>query len=285
MKQAHFFSTLLFCIFAFLATSLNAELIDRGGGLIYDTEQDLTWTQDAGLSGSRSWDSAMIWAENLEFGGFDDWRLPTTTQHDDDPTCSGDIRVSVNPLYPLIYEHRLDCLGGEMERLTAAADPWNNDLFKYIDAEGKVKRYVNRTRYWTATHYRDGTDPCIYYPDYHDVPCTITTQEDGHVNFRWQWAFTGAGDIEVPYKTTLKKGNGRYAWAVRDGDVAVAFLAGDVNLDGQVNLADYLLLTQFVLGTGSTPTTDQFNAGNMNQNSQLDAGDLVILSRTILGLI
>ncbi len=64
-------------------------------------------------------------------------------------------------------------------------------------------------------------------------------------------------------------------------------LPGDINADGQVNVADYLLLTQFVLETenGPVPTQAQFNAGDMNVNGDLDAGDLVILSRTVLGLI
>jgi hypothetical protein len=283
MKRSRIFSTLCCCVFTLITTSSSAELIDRGGGLIYDSDQNLTWAQDARMF-SGKWDDAMTWAEDLVLGGVDGWRLPTTTQFDD-PTCSGDVRVSINPSYPLIYEHRLGCLGGEMELLTALYDPWNNDLFKYIDAEGNVQRYINRTRYWAAMHYRGGTDPCIY-PDY-GVPCTITTQEGGHVHFRWQWAFTGAGDIEEPYKTTLKKGNGRYAWAVHDGDVGAMSLAGDINFDNQVNLADYLLLTQFVLDMddGPVPTTAQFNAGDMNLNNQLDAGDLLLLSRTILGLI
>jgi len=271
MKQSNFYSSLIFCIFAFIAMPLNAELIDRGGGLVYDTDQDLTWTQDAGQF-QGSWDNAMVWVSSRMFGGVSGWRLPITTQLDD-PTCSGDVRVSINPGYPLIYEHRLGCLYGEMERLTALYDPWTNPIFFN----------VNRTRYWSATHYRDGTDPCVYYPDY-DAPCTINTQVGGHVNFRWQWGFTGAGDIDVPYKTTLKKGNGRYAWAVHDGNVRQQ---GDINFDDQVNLADYLLLTQYVLGTRPAPagSDPEINVGDMNLNSQLDTGDLVLLSRTIMGLI
>ncbi|CAA9891115.1 conserved hypothetical protein [Candidatus Methylobacter favarea] len=30
-----------------LATSANSALIDRGNGMIYDSDQDLTWLQDA----------------------------------------------------------------------------------------------------------------------------------------------------------------------------------------------------------------------------------------------
>ncbi len=62
------------------------------------------------------------------------------------------------------------------------------------------------------------------------------------------------------------------------------FVLGDINADGLVNIADYLLLVQFVLGE-KTPSTAEMNAGDMNQDSQLDAADLVILSRTVLGII
>jgi hypothetical protein len=184
-----------------MSSAPNATLIDRGNGLIYDDVENLTWLQDAGLSGSLKWSDAMAWADNLVFGGFDDWRLPTTTRFDD-PTCSSDARGS------LFYEHRTGCTGGEMEMLTNLYDPWTNDLF----------HNVNSTRYWTATPYRDGIDPCINYPNY-DVACNLPNDNGIRNNFYWQWAFTGDGSINVPYKTTLAGGNSRYAWAVRNGDV------------------------------------------------------------------
>ena len=58
-------------------------------------------------------------------------------------------------------------------------------------------------------------------------------------------------------------------------------LPGDINFDNQVNLADYLLLTRYVLGTLTAPQAEH-NAGDMNRDGQLDAGDLVILLRSIL---
>ena len=273
MIRFHLFGTLCPCVFIFTATSSNAALIDRGGGLIYDSDQDLTWTQNAGLSGLLNWDEATAWAENLVFGGVGGWRLPTTTQFDD-PTCSGDVRAIGT--FTLFFEHRLDCLGGEMELLTAAADPWNNPLFED----------VNSTRYWTATPYRDGTDPCIDYPAY-DVPCTIENDNGDRTGFYWQWGFTGFDGLGGPaYKTTLKGTNDRYAWAVHDGDVGGApILPGDINFDSQVNIADYLLLTQFVLEIRPAPTAAELDVGDMNGNGRLDVGDLVIHSRTIMGQI
>ena len=53
-----------------------AALIDRGVGMIYDTDQGITWLQDAGLGCEMPWDEAMNWAANLSFGGFSDRRLP-----------------------------------------------------------------------------------------------------------------------------------------------------------------------------------------------------------------
>jgi hypothetical protein len=68
-----------------LATTVQASLIDRGNGMIYDSDQDLTWLQDANYAktsgydsdGRMTWDEAMAWADSLIFGGYDDWRLPT----------------------------------------------------------------------------------------------------------------------------------------------------------------------------------------------------------------
>ena len=275
----------VFCFLAIFATKSAAELIDRGNGLIYDSVQDLTWMQNAQVFyGSQSSVESQI--ENHVYMGFDDWRLPTSTQGDD-PTCSPDARYTTE--YEFFYEHRVYCTGGEMEMLTALYDPWNNNLFKYVDGNGRVQRYINRTRYWTATPYRDAVDPCINYPNY-DVECTIEGDNGDRTNFYWQWGFTGFKDRygpynNLPYKTTLEQGNGRYGWAVRDGDVIPSALAGDMNLDGLVNAADYLILHQFVLGVRTGPTQDELDAGDMNNNGGFDTGDLVIHSRTVLGQI
>lgn len=57
-------------------------LIDRGGGLIYDSDLDITWLQDAGLGGQKTWGAAKTWADGLVYHDsvrnvdYDDWRLP-----------------------------------------------------------------------------------------------------------------------------------------------------------------------------------------------------------------
>ena len=45
------------------STSTKAELIDRGGGLIYDTDLDITWLQDANYASTElntAWISDII---------------------------------------------------------------------------------------------------------------------------------------------------------------------------------------------------------------------------------
>lgn len=77
-------------IFCGLTVSANATLIDRGGGLIYDTDFNITWLQDANYAntsgydagGAMTWDEAMTWVSNLVYGGYDNWRLPTALNQD-----------------------------------------------------------------------------------------------------------------------------------------------------------------------------------------------------------
>ena len=65
--------------------STQAALIDRGNGLIYDNVLNVTWMQDVALSGTLggagifNWSGAKAWANQLVYGGYDDWRLPTLT--------------------------------------------------------------------------------------------------------------------------------------------------------------------------------------------------------------
>ncbi len=76
-----------------LTAPANSTLIDRGTGMLYDTEQRVTWLQDANYartsgqsdSGGMIWFEASAWAKGLEFGGHSDWRLPST------PGTGGDI--------------------------------------------------------------------------------------------------------------------------------------------------------------------------------------------------
>jgi len=60
-------------------------------------------------------------------------------------------------------------------------------------------------------------------------------------------------------------------------------IPGDINADGLVDLADYLLLTRFVLGY-QAPAAMELQSADMNRDGVLDAGDLVLLSGTVLSI-
>jgi hypothetical protein len=74
-----------------------AALIELGNGLIYDTTQNLTWLQDAmytrtsgfDTDGRMTYDEAVSWADNLVYGGFDDWRLPRSERWRPGLPCGG----------------------------------------------------------------------------------------------------------------------------------------------------------------------------------------------------
>ena len=76
------------CSFA----NVGGALIDRGGGLIYDDILGITWLQDANYAatlfddtngeegdfrGKFTWTQALDWVAQLEYQGYDDWRLPS----------------------------------------------------------------------------------------------------------------------------------------------------------------------------------------------------------------
>ncbi|MGE5318704.1 MAG: DUF1566 domain-containing protein [Hyphomicrobiaceae bacterium] len=90
-----------------LPGAVQAALVDRGGGLIYDTDLNVTWLADAnyartsgyaealqgaGSDGRMTWGQAEAWVAQLAYHDavrnvdLKGWRLPTTRQPDQ--TCS-----------------------------------------------------------------------------------------------------------------------------------------------------------------------------------------------------
>lgn len=66
--------------------SATAGLVDFGNGVVLDEDQKLMWLQDGNFArtsgyhptGGMSLQESTEWAEQLVYGGFDDWRLPST---------------------------------------------------------------------------------------------------------------------------------------------------------------------------------------------------------------
>jgi hypothetical protein len=65
-------------------------LIDRGDGLLYDIERNITWLQDANFAatvrrspdGQLRWDDARAWVAGLRYRGVTGWRLPDARDAD-----------------------------------------------------------------------------------------------------------------------------------------------------------------------------------------------------------
>ncbi len=85
---------LMVCLLCF-SVPANSALIDRGTGMIYDTETGITWLQDANYAyttgytqgpdwqqGRMNWSEAKTWANQLTFGGLDNWRLASAYKID-----------------------------------------------------------------------------------------------------------------------------------------------------------------------------------------------------------
>ena len=77
-----------------LAGAAQAALQDRdlNGDLVtdafYDTDLKITWLRDANVNGQMDWNTAVSWADGFSFGGYNDWRLPTSD------TCDGSFCAS-----------------------------------------------------------------------------------------------------------------------------------------------------------------------------------------------
>ena len=203
----------LFLLATGLALSLvthaaQAALIDRGNGMIYDDDLNITWLADANYfktqytatsgsilstligqtvtdslgtytvgapdfdttTGAMTWWGAEAWAANLSVGGYDDWRLPTVTT-----SCSGYLCESGTELGHLFYTE----LGGARAMSITTSHNANYALFSNIQDD----------YYWSS---EDAAIPSAAW------------------DFTTRWGFQGAS-----YKP-----NQRYGWAVRSGDVA-----------------------------------------------------------------
>ena len=73
-------------------------MIDRGHGLLYDVERDLTWLQDTNYArtvgrspdGQLTWDDAKTWVAGLTYRGIKGWRLPNGLNESGSGPCIGD---------------------------------------------------------------------------------------------------------------------------------------------------------------------------------------------------
>lgn len=168
-----------------MSGAVQAALVDRGGGLVYDTDLDITWMADANYAktsgydadGLMTWDESVKWADQLVYGGYDDWRLPITPQTD-----AGCSIISSGTGFGD------GCSGSEMGHLFYVEGVRINSLFFHnISRELSVPGNY----YWSATTLG-------YFP-----------------SSAFVFSFANHGDQSSDDKSS----NFLSAWAVRSGDV------------------------------------------------------------------
>ena len=105
-------------------TGTVTEYRDNGDGTVTDMNTGLMWQQS--VPSTMSYEEALIYVENLEIGGYDDWRLPT-----------------IKELYSLAD------FNGEL-MLEGESTPYiDTDYFDFVYQEGR--EYAGQ--YWSSTVY------------------------------------------------------------------------------------------------------------------------------------
>lgn len=167
-----------------LSGAAQATLMDRGGGLIYDNDINITWLSNANVNGTMNWAAANAWAAGLSYGGYSDWRLPTTLQPD--ASCSDQSYGSKGN----------NCTGSEMGHLfySELGGTAGQSILISGDSDLDLFQNIQSNVYWSATEYA--------------------------LNPAGAWSFYMSAGFQYPFSKDIEL----YAWAVRPGDVAAAAL-------------------------------------------------------------
>ncbi|MBO4711859.1 DUF1566 domain-containing protein [bacterium] len=116
--------------------------------LYKDTATDLTWSKRP--EGNMNWNAADSYCENLEEGGFDDWRLP-----------------NINELRSLIQECEGSMLGGVcpvIDDICLNGTCMNNDLCQCVrDSNGGHSKFGDTGSLWSSSTDNLGNKWFIYY--------------------------------------------------------------------------------------------------------------------------
>jgi len=137
-----------------MSGAAEAALINNGGGLIYDSTQNITWLADANYAntsgyagssgGGMDWATANTWASTLNYHGITGWTLPTTLQPDS--SCSAQNGSS---------SYGLNCTGSQMGHLfnTDLGQVGNQSITTTHNANYSLFQNVQSYVYWSGTEW------------------------------------------------------------------------------------------------------------------------------------
>lgn len=243
MKKSRLLLAMYALIFSLIAASANAELHGRlpltPGGTdyqaAYDDVLDITWVTNAGLSAPRNWEAQVAWAANLDYLGFDDWRLASLSVSAGLPTGT--------------TSYSVDCM--------------NATELACRDNELGYMFYYNMHGILGVTPCLNPNDACLLMTDIQDYYWSGT---DGWVSgpngpgiCPWLYTFAaGIGGGSTDCGEGLSAG-----WAVRDGDVGVPVEIITIDIKpgsypNSINLKSKGLIPVAIL------TTDTFDATQVN---------------------
>jgi hypothetical protein len=253
-------ATVLFVTVMFGVSAVaRAGLVDRGGGVIYDTDLNVTWLANSNLAatntfgvagisspdGGMNWTTATAWIAAMNaarYLGVGNWRLPATPSID--PGCS----VQVGAPAPAGY----NCTASEMGHLF------------YLELGGTALQNI---RVFHNANYDLFQNFAGYYWSGPYPPDNSSA-----------WAFDFASGNQ---STAFKTNPGFFAWAVRTGDIALSTV--DTYGDGVTDDLDNCTLV---------PNPSQLDAdgdgyGNacdadLNNSGTVTAADFAIM-RSVLG--
>jgi len=239
-----------------------ATLWDRGRGLVYDDVLNITWLQDANYGagssydngysttdGTMTWANAVAWADQLVYGGYDDWRLPTT-----EPETGNSITYNVTSSeMGYMYYVNLGNVGSPDSGETVIPNA------TFTDGNGKMVSFQNvqADAYWSGTEYS--------------------------INLQGAWMFLFHNGGQRP----ADKNYAGCTWAVRDGDVAPVSLAVD-SFRITENKRRGRTTTQ-MLGTITLPELNVINGGTVQSRITIElfgvlpgGGDLIMSEEATL---
>lgn len=182
MSRTHLAAALL----TIASSAASAALMDRGGGMIYDSQRNITWLANANYArtsgfdadGLMNWSDAMQWAANLNYGGYSDWRLP----------------MSVNSGL-----NGYDCIGSEMCDLfyelggAAGADlrQTHNDRFALFEN-------IQGGYYWSETTHPIDSENAFNF----NFEGGTQSSDNKVALSRWVWAVRDGDVTAVPEPAT-----------------------------------------------------------------------------------